>query len=73
MLYPNSLQGKVNFVFHERYIAHNEINPFSHRGRVVRLQDANWLADIKAGGIISVTRTGIALAVAMKQRLKLLF
>ncbi len=62
MGYPNSLQGEVNSVFHERYIAHNEINPFSHRGRVVGLQDANWLADIMAGGIISVTRTGIALA-----------
>jgi RHS repeat-associated protein len=62
MGYPDNLQGRVNSTFHERYIAHNEINPFSGQGRVVGLQDANWITDLMAGGIISLTRTGIALA-----------
>jgi len=62
MGYPNSLQGEVNSVFHERYIAHNEINPFSGQGRVVGLEDANWLIDLATGGIIGLTRTAEAVA-----------
>ena len=62
MGYPSSLQGEVNSTFHEKYIAHNEINPFSGQGRVVGLEDANWLIDLAAGGIYSLTKTGAALA-----------
>ena len=62
MGYPDNLQGRVNFTFHERYIAHNEINPFSGQGRVVGLEDANRIIDLAAGGIYSLTKTGAALA-----------
>ncbi|MBB6498132.1 DUF6443 domain-containing protein [Pedobacter cryoconitis] len=62
MGYPDNLQGVATTVFHERYIAHNEINPFSGQGRVVGLEDANWIIDFAVGGIYSLTKTGAAVA-----------
>lgn len=56
MGYPYNLQGRVNSTFHERYIGHNEINPFYGQGLVVGLEDANWMIDLAAGGICSVLR-----------------
>lgn len=61
--------------FYERYYAHNEIDPFSGRARVVGLEDANWIIDIGVGGIYglaksagsaSVSRVATAEAIAAK-------
>lgn len=62
--YPDNLQNIAADVFYRRYIKYNEINPFTGHARVVGLEDANWIIDLAAGGIVSLTKTGIALAAA---------
>lgn len=57
MGYPDRLKSDAADIFHERYIAHNEINPFSGEGRVVGLQDANWIVDMAAGGLYGLAET----------------
>lgn len=49
--YPDNLRGIAVERFHERYLAHNEINPFTGKPRVIGLEDANWIVDVAAGGI----------------------
>lgn len=39
------LRSQTANEFHERYYAHNEIDPFSGKIRVVGLEDANWVID----------------------------
>lgn len=50
--------------FHERYYAHNEIDPFSGRGRVIGLEDANWIIDIGVGGIYGLIKSGGTVALS---------
>ena len=59
---PDRLLTEAANTFQERYISHNEINPFSGQGRVVGLEDANWIIDIAAGGLYGLTRSGAVVA-----------
>lgn len=47
----NRLRNEVGAAFYEKYYAHNEIDPFSGKPRVIGLVDANWIVDIGAGAI----------------------